>query len=291
MTIQVKQISTLVSLPNLASKLLDDSAAIGSRFLALFQLKALGSAEALNVMEKALATESILLRHEIYYCLGQMQVPEALEILLRYSENNAMAEHEQMEALGCYPITSEIKSKLESGLLKSRIVKETCELALKNLEAKKDVQFNSIDPSPASSVTDLQELEATLMDTGLCLFDRYKAMFALRNINSDQAVEILANGFKDDSALFRHEIAFVFGQMRQLSSIPALISRVVDLEESSIVRHECVEALGSIGTDECVKVLKKYLSDNNRVVRESCEVGLDMIRFEQSETFITVQEG
>ncbi len=41
------------------------------------------------------------------------------------------------------------------------------------------------------------------MDKGLPLFERYRAMFALRNIGTPDAVDALAAGFSDDSALFK----------------------------------------------------------------------------------------
>lgn len=44
-----------------------------------------------------------------------------------------------------------------------------------------------------------------------------------------------------------------------------------------MVRHECAEALGSIGTDECVPLLNKFVDDGERVVSESCVVGIDMM--------------
>jgi deoxyhypusine monooxygenase len=31
--------------------------------------------------------------------------------------------------------------------------------------------------------------------------------------------------------------------------------------ENGMVRHECAEALGSIATDECQKILKEFLCD------------------------------
>lgn len=45
------------------------------------------------------------------------------------------------------------------------------------------------------------------------------------------------------------------------------------------------EALGAIGTDECVKVLTEYLADGQRVVKESCEVALDICDYEKSGDF------
>ncbi len=61
------------------------------------------------------------------------------------------------------------------------------------------------------------------MDVNLGLFERYKAMFSLRNLGTEEAVLQLARGFEDDSALFRHEIAYVFGQLQHVASVPSLI--------------------------------------------------------------------
>ena len=41
------------------------------------------------------------------------------------------------------------------------------------------------------------------MDKTLPLFARYRAMFALRNVGTPEAVDALASGFADDSALFK----------------------------------------------------------------------------------------
>jgi HEAT repeat protein len=47
-----------------------------------------------------------------------------------------------------------------------------------------------------------------------------------------------------------------------------------------MVRHEAAEALGSIATPEVLTTLKAHASpeEQSRVVRESCEVALDMVR-------------
>ena len=48
-----------------------------------------------------------------------------------------------------------------------------------------------------------KELRENLLDTKKSLFERYRAMFALRNIGDEEAVLALADGFGDKSALFR----------------------------------------------------------------------------------------
>lgn len=46
-----------------------------------------------------------------------------------------------------------------------------------------------------------------------------------------------------------------------------------------MVRHEAAEALGAIGTPECNDALQKHMSDESRVVKESCEVALDAMDY------------
>lgn len=77
--------------------------------------------------------------------------------------------------------------------------------------------YTSVDPAPPTSrllagkaepedtsEENIAKLRNTLNDTSLPLFDRYRAMFALRNIGTPAAVDALASGFADDSALFKY---------------------------------------------------------------------------------------
>nr|XP_032521912.1 deoxyhypusine hydroxylase-like [Danaus plexippus plexippus] len=73
--------------------------------------------------------------------------------------------------------------------------------------------------------------------------------------------------------------------MQDERSVPYLKQTLEDVTEHEMVRHEAAEALGSIATDECAEVLKKYLNDPRPVVRESCEVALDMSEYENSPEF------
>lgn len=112
-------------------------------------------------------------------------------------------------------------------------------------------------------------------------------MFALRDLASPPdlptavpAVEALARGFDDPSALFRHEIAFVFGQLSHPASIPSLTATLSKQEEASMVRHEAAEALGSLGEEPGVEdVLRRFLDDPEQVVRDSIVVALDMAEY------------
>lgn len=110
-------------------------------------------------------------------------------------------------------------------------------------------------------------------------------MFRLRDIATPAAIDALATGFADPSALFRHEVAFVFGQLQSPRSVPALVKVAGDKNEEPMVRHEAVEALGSIASEGVEKLLHEYASDVEQVVRESAVVALDMAAFERSGGF------
>ena len=110
----------------------------------------------------------------------------------------------------------------------------------KKISSIKDIHFNTEDPAPAfeydnksileaartttsstsmnidkeetSNVT-TEELEKILLDDNKKIFLRYRAMFSLRNRGDKQSINALCKGFKSSSALMRHEIAYVLGQM------------------------------------------------------------------------------
>lgn len=92
-------------------------------------------------------------------------------------------------------------------------------------------------------------------------------------------------GLQCSSALFRHEIGYVLGQMQHPAAIPALSAALERPGENPMVRHEAAEALGSIGKEDCLAVLQRYRGDGERVVKESCEVALDMLEYENSNQF------
>ena len=75
-------------------------------------------------------------------------------------------------------------------------------------------QYGSVDPAPPSPITRVSELTERLCDEGLPMFQRMRAVFSLRNERSDEACLALCKGFASTSALLRHEIAYVLGQMQ-----------------------------------------------------------------------------
>lgn len=175
-------------------------------------------------------------------------------------------------------------------------VAETCEIALnrvnwllanKEKQSQKDDNnpYASVDPSPPAEIKDIAKLTEILLNENENLFERYRAMFALRNIRTVESINALGKGLKCNSALFRHEIAFVLGQIQNECSIQVLRENLCDQNENEMVRHECAEALGAIATEECIDILQKYSNDEKRVVKESCVIALDMCEYENSPEF------
>ena len=60
----------------------DQNRPLKERFRALFTLKNIGGAEAIQQIYNCFNDESALLKHELAYCLGQMQDSHAIPILI-----------------------------------------------------------------------------------------------------------------------------------------------------------------------------------------------------------------
>lgn len=283
----------------IGSILCDDKKPLKQRFRALFTLKNLGGPAAIDCIASAFSDSSVLLKHELAYCLGQMQDPYAIPVLCRVLEDvkqEPMVRHEAGEALGAIG-SPEVLNILEKFKTDSVIeVAETCQLAIQRilwLQNKGDKNndlllaspYASVDPTPPATIKEIDKLRGILLDDNQSLFERYRAMFSLRNCASKEAALALAEGLFSGSALFRHEVAFVLGQMQEEASVPYLVKSLEDTKENEMVRHECAEALGAIASDQCQQVLEQFLSDSKRVVSESCIVALDMCDYENSSEF------
>lgn len=301
----------------LRKTLTSESAPLAKRFRALFSLKHIAAQKpatsqtipAIEAIAAAFTSPSALLKHELAYCLGQSGKDEAvpyLRTVIEDRQEDAMCRHEAAEALGALGDASSLDLLRErrDDTSEDEVVRETCDIAIERIEWEhseagrteelKQSDFVSIDPAPplaaSTSTPSISDLQHSLLDTSLPLFKRYRAMFALRDLASPPdlptavpAVQALARGFSDPSALFRHEIAFVFGQLSHPASIPSLVDTLSDTKEASMVRHEAAEALGSLGDEEGVEdVLKKFINDPEQVVRDSIIVALDMAEFERN---------
>ena len=146
-------------------------------------------------------------------------------------------------------------------------------------------QYGSVDPAPPSTTSKLDSLTQQLRDEDQPMFQRMRAVFALRNQRTDEACLALCQGFSSTSALLRHEIAYVLGQMQNPVALPTLIERLEDEDEHVMVRHEAAEAMGAIGDRSVINALKKFVNDPLPEVAESCVVALDLLAWVEGSEF------
>lgn len=285
------------------SILIDPQQPLKKRFRALFTLKNASEPSALAWIEKALLNDdSVLLKHECGYCMGQMMMPEAVPVLMLVlddSSEDPIVRHECGEALGniASRCDSQTKRKVIQALEKnsedgSSLVSQTCKLSLEKISRQSsnehqegdpsDKRFTTQDPAPPMDKYDsLRELEDILNDPKQPLFNKYRALFSLRNCGSPECVDILgrtlvANKDNRQMDLMMHEIGYIFGQLCDPDSIKYLKPIIESKDCHEIARHECVEALGSIATKEAVEFLQRFREDASLVVKQSVLVALDI---------------
>lgn len=281
---------------NAGNVLCDPKTHIAKKMRALFYLRNIQTEEASQALCKAFESPSVLLKHEVAYVLGQMRiestVPKLIEVLDNVGEDE-IVRHEAGEALGNFDPTIEIVEALKRNLESESVpVRETCYIALRkfeegrpNSDKESDNKSNGLskagssDPAYPLTNTTFEEASRIFLDTNEDLYKRYKAMFYLRDLGSKEAIEALGRGMEDASALFKHEISFICGQMASPQSVDFLLKGMANEEEHGMVRHECAEALGIIGTRECLEGLVKYQFSKCDILRESVEVAIDLHGF------------
>lgn len=89
--------------------LVDPQQPLQTRFRALFTLRGLGGPSAISWISRGFDDDSALLKHELAYCLGQMQDARAIPVLvavLRDQQQEPMVRHEAGERgpLGAWPV-------------------------------------------------------------------------------------------------------------------------------------------------------------------------------------------
>ena len=161
--------------------LINSDRPLKERFRALFTLKNIGGKESIDWIAKAFSDESALLKHEVAYCLGQLQDPLAIPILTEVLSDpvrEPIVRHEAAEALAAIggDIVTETLTKYAQDPVVE--VRETCQLALDMLEFRKNNKsqesnaYGSVDPAPASKEQSIEKLKADLLNTELSLFER-----------------------------------------------------------------------------------------------------------------------
>ena len=259
-------------------------------------------------------------RHECAEALGAIGDDSAVDVLREMHEDETQCrEVRETASLALRRIEHVTKKKKKSAAIVGARVgskKETTAVGIAEKEEEDGdgeehiVQHAySVDPVPAMEASvETDTLAAIILDDTADIWERYGAMFALRNRaqetfglaktrENERVVELcsstLGKTLRSEtvhSALLKHEICYVLGQLREDDdndiAREALFDCLEDPNEHAMVRHEAAEAIGSRGGAGAEALLRKYLSCEDRVVRESCEVALDMLKENQEEDVV-----
>ncbi|CAH8500266.1 unnamed protein product [Dicrocoelium dendriticum] len=285
-----------------------------------------------DVVEPSPAANA-LLQHEVAYCLGQRGDLEAVPVLanvMRNSHHHPVVRHEAAEALAALCEFPGAPIDAIENLFREYVDCDTIELAhtcgiglgrlawlrqqpkdFPNRTIAKDFFPDTIDPAPGfdpevrGSPIQLRDL---LINPDQPLFTRYQALFSLRDYileaklyscangpSANELATLLAEGLTaPGSALLRHEVAYVLGQLAMQVTVPDLAECLQRVTEHPMARHEAAEALGAVagqieaglassGSEEASTfakaarcVLRHSLTDKEQLVRESCVLALDI---------------
>ena len=267
-------------------------------------------------------------RHECAEALGAIADETSLEVLRDMREDSKHREVRETASLALRRVEYMVGSRDESTATSTTTATNTTfnnstgaivgskkesigKVAAVNEEQEEEFAY-SVDPVPAMDESiETETLAAIILDDAADIWDRYAAMFALRNRaqktfglvkktqENEQLVQLCSSTLGKtlrsetvQSALLKHEICYVLGQLREDDdneiARKALFECLEDPNEHAMVRHEAAEAIGSRGGRGAEALLRKYLSCEDRIVSESCEVALDMLK-ENEEGFVALE--
>lgn len=152
-----------------------------------------------------------------------------------------------------------------------------------------DIAFSSASTSAAAPT--LASLEQTLCSPSppTPLDAQFRALFTIKSLSTSssdpaslpEGIRIIGQALStSDSALLKHELAYVLGQMQDSRAIPTLKRVLEDTAEHAMVRHEAAEAMGAIADPVALPILEHYRNDEDVSVRETCELAIRKIEYE-----------
>lgn len=145
--------------------------------------------------------------------------------------------------------------------------------------------------SSSNSPPTLASLEQTLCSPSppTPLDAQFRALFTIKSLSTSssdpatlpEGIRIIGQALSSsDSALLKHELAYVLGQMQDSRAIPTLKRVLQDVAEHAMVRHEAAEAMGAIADPVALPILEHYRNDEDVSVRETCELAIRKIEYE-----------
>ena len=261
-------------------------------------------------------------RHECAEALGAIADETSLEVLRDMREDSKHREVRETASLALRRVEYMVGSRDESTATSTTLNNSTGAIVGSKKESvgkvagvheqEEEEYAYSVDPVPAMDESiETETLAEIILDDAADIWDRYAAMFALRNRaqktfglvkktqENEQLVQLCSSTLGKtlrsetvQSALLKHEICYVLGQLREDDdneiARKALFECLEDPNEHAMVRHEAAEAIGSRGGRGAEALLRKYLSCEDRIVSESCEVALDMLK-ENEEGFVALE--
>lgn len=144
------------------------------------------------------------------------------------------------------------------------------------------------------SSTTVQTLRKVIVSESEPLARRFRALFSLKYLACLQppsedtfpSIEAIAAALlSSKSELLKHELAYCLGQTRNKDAVSYLQDAVNNREEDAMCRHEAAEALGSLGFDDSLEMLKVIRDDESEpdFMRETCDIAVDRILWENSD--------
>ena len=289
---------------------------------ALGQMRAKEATQTLIAVLKN-QNEHGMTRHECAEALGAIADETSLEVLRDMREDAKHREVRETASLALRRVEHVVGNSSSSSGSSRNVAttttgalvgskKESTAVVVDEEEDGGGYATYSVDPVPAMDESVKTEtLADIILDDAADIWDRYAAMFALRNRaqktfgltkktkENEQLVQLCSSTLGKtlrsetvQSALLKHEICYVLGQLRDDDdneiARKALFECLEDPNEHAMVRHEAAEAIGSRGGEGAEAILRKYLACEDRVVSESCEVALDMLRENEEGTFVAL---
>lgn len=100
--------------------------------------------------------------------------------------------------------------------------------------------FSEVKTNMATTADDtsVQAVGNILTDKSQPLKDRFRALFTLRNLGGEKAIDYISKCFDDTSALLKHELAYCLGQMQDKYALDTLSRVLSDCSQEPMVRHE-----------------------------------------------------
>ena len=289
---------------------------------ALGQMRAKEATQTLIAVLKN-QNEHGMTRHECAEALGAIADETSLEVLRDMREDAKHREVRETASLALRRVEHVVGNSSSSSGSSRNVAttttgalvgskKESTAVVVDEEEDGGGYATYSVDPVPAMDESvETETLADIILDDAADIWDRYAAMFALRNRaqktfgltkktkENEQLVQLCSSTLGKtlrsetvQSALLKHEICYVLGQLRDDDdneiARKALFECLEDPNEHAMVRHEAAEAIGSRGGEGAEAILRKYLACEDRVVSESCEVALDMLRENEEGTFVAL---